>query len=97
MHTQINILKQTILDLCQGAALDNSNRADEVRILRSKIDALEKVPPSLPATSESLDEQNRQRFSNVEGRIGALEQAALVRNSSPSFFVLDLVKIGQTS
>lgn len=70
MHSQIKMLRQTVLDLCQEVALQETNQVEEVRILRLKVDALENAPaPSIESP----------RLDSIEERVTALEQTASVR------------------
>lgn len=76
MHSQIKMLRQTVLDLCQEVALQETNQAEKVRVLRLKVDALENAPPAPSVESDSP------RLDSIQERVTALEQTASVRSST---------------
>lgn len=77
MHSQIGMLRQTILDLRQGVETQRAAEAEELEIIRRKIDSLEGA-----ALGSGHHEQESPPLENMDDIM-----AALVRGSAPFYRV----------
>lgn len=78
MHTQIDLLRQTILDLRRDALARREQEGKEMKSLRRKLGDLEKRPALRPSVLGATNI----RLDKMENKLKALELAGSV---SPSF------------
>lgn len=74
MHAQIDLLRQTILDLRKDATNRSTRDQEEIQNVKSKLGELEKIPRLPSASPQGTVDV---RLHKVETRVQALEQGPL--------------------